>query len=178
MGEAPPISKSGFLSSCSGIIPGDEWSDLEAVFDERLDELRSPAGIRWRQVDTQLRNTIVHARATRWKCDHRRFTKVHVGFSGAVERIIVEAFNEKDPQRREAVLDRGRWSLAEDLSVLEPHSFSRLFTYAVQLKIVERWSAMKPEAGKERMEVFIDSQVDESSETAGASERAGDNNEH
>lgn len=168
LGEPPPFSVKLLLSSCSGIITAEELSDLAAVVENREDDLRTPVGNQWRDLDTQLRNAVAQTRAARWKCDHRRYTKVHGGFSGAVERIVGEALSETDLRRREAALDRGRWTLVEDLSVLEPHSFSRLFTYVVQLMIVERWSAMVMEAGKERMDMFIGRQADRSLETVGA----------
>ena len=63
---------------------------------------------------------------------------------------MTAAFQEKDPAKRERLLDQVRWDAAGDLTpAASPLSAAAAFTYAIRLAISIRRSALAAEAGKE-----------------------------
>ena len=63
---------------------------------------------------------------------------------------MTAAFQEKDPAKRERLLDQVRWDAAGDLTpAASPLSAAAAFTYAIRLAISIRRAALGTDAGNE-----------------------------
>lgn len=104
----------------------------------------------WRDLDTQMRNTSATERGRLLGCDAARWRRPAAGCSLFWTNRILAAFQEKDPARREDLIDRARWDAAAELTPPDqPLSAAALFTYAVRLSIVSRRAARDAVAGNE-----------------------------
>jgi hypothetical protein len=81
---------------------------------------------------------------------------MYSGYSKEVAHLVHEAFNRENPRELEWRLDQGRWNLAQDLIPPErPLGFERILAFAVQLRLMHRWTAMDADTGQERLESLL-----------------------
>ena len=97
---------------------------------------------RWRELETQLRNAMATARGG------ERYCRSTAGCDLYWRDRVTAAFSEKDPFRRESLLDRVWWDAAGELTpVASPLSRGALETYAIRLQIVLKRNRISKEAG-------------------------------
>jgi hypothetical protein len=155
-GEPPPISSGEFLIQAAPQVTGAQADDLRAVFEPAPTEAATPEGRAWMATETQIRNAVARARASRLGQDARRDQRPHDGFSGWIEKAVTDALGRATPLDVEAGLDHVRWQFADDLARAESFGFAAVVGFAVKLRIAERWQAMSDEAGRERLEALIE----------------------
>ena len=97
---------------------------------------------RWQELETQLRNAMATARGG------ERYCRPTSGCDLYWRDRVTAAFQEKDPLKREALLDRVWWDAAGELTpVASPLSRGALETYAVRLQIVLKRNRISKESG-------------------------------
>lgn len=154
----PPFSTDEFLFSTTGVLSEGERDTLAAVLGgESVTDSRF-AG-RWGDISTQLRNSLVKARAQRYNTDARPYMRSGGAYSMYIDKIVQDAMSHDSPIDRERALDRGRMELADELAAGLPFSFEVVLAFAVKLKIVERWARMSREEGRRVLDAFIDRQT-------------------
>ena len=105
---------------------------------------------RWRDLETQLRNAAAAERARLAGQDPAKWRRPAEGCALYWTNRITSAFQEKDPAKRERLLDQVHWDAAGELTpAASPLSAAAAFTYAIRLAISIRRSALAAEAGKE-----------------------------
>ena len=113
---------------------------------------------RWRDLEAQLRNAMAIARGG------EKYCRPAEGCDLYWRRRVTEAFQEKDPLRRETLLDRVWWDAAGELtSPASPLSRGALDAYAIRLKILIRRGRMSKTAGEETFERIADSALQKQS---------------
>ena len=133
--EADVVAIEALLASESGVALGDVPSGHRTL-------------ARWRDLDAQLRNAIAVERARLRGQDAARWRRPVEGCSLFWANRAAAAFQEKDPARRERLLDKVRWDAAGELTPpAAPLSTGAVFTYAIRLAIVLRRAARDTEAG-------------------------------
>ena len=101
-----------------------------------------PDAARWTDLETQLRNAMAEARGG------EKYRRPADGCSVYWKNRVLACFQERDPLRRETLLDRTWWDAAGELTVpSDPLGKGALATYAVRLRIAERRARISPEAG-------------------------------
>ena len=97
---------------------------------------------RWTDLETQLRNAIAAARGgEKWR-------RPAAGCDLHWQNRIAAAFAEKDPLKRETLVDRVFWDAAGELTpVASPLSAGALQTYYLRLKIALKRNRASAEAG-------------------------------
>lgn len=60
-----------------------------------------------------------------------------------------------DILERERALDRLRWRTADELTTFDYFDIDKLLAYLVKVAIVERWSALNAEEGRERLAAIV-----------------------
>ena len=142
----PPYAAEQFLGLCRSQLSA---TDAEAVAAVMADAPSShPLAATWRDLDAQLRNTIAAERARLLGQDAARWRRPVEGCSLYWANRAAAAFQEKDPARRERLLDQVRWDAAGELTPpAAPLSKESVFTYAIRLAIVLRRAARDTEAG-------------------------------
>ena len=127
-----------------GVAPYD-WDEFLALMPEGFDVPDAAAGIgslRWRDLETQLRNAMAAARGG------DRYSRPASGCDLYWHSRITAAFQEKNPLKRESLIDRVWWDAAGELTpVSAPLSMGALETYAIRLQIVLKRNRIEKDAG-------------------------------
>ena len=147
----PPYTAGQFLGLCRSQLSPADADAIETLLGS-LDE--GPSGhrllARWRDLDTQLRNTIAAERARLRGQDAARWRRPATGCALYWTNRAAAAFQEKDPARRERLLDQVRWDAAGELTPpAAPLSVAAVFTYAIRLALVLRRAARDAAAGND-----------------------------
>jgi len=163
----PPFSSEHFADLCAEHLSP---RDLEAL--ESLADPTRPGNhafvLQWRDAETQIRNTVARARALRLGKDAAGYLRPVTGLSVALEKRCSDAMALSNPLERERALDTLRWNLADELAGLETFSLSAVLAYGVKLYLVERWTAMNEDAGRQKLEAMA-SKAPAPAETVAAS---------
>jgi len=69
---------------------------------------------------------------------------------------LVQAAETTDPVEKERQIDALRWEWLEDKTFFEPFDITALFAYVMRNEILERWSLLDPEQGRERFTEIIE----------------------
>ena len=121
------------------------WEQFLALLppDFEVPDLEAGTGsARWRDLETQLRNALATARGG------ERFCRPATGCDLYWQNRVTAAFQEKDPLKRETLLDRIWWDAAGELTpAASPLSRGALETYAIRLRIVLKRSRIAKENG-------------------------------
>jgi len=160
LGEAPPYTPEDFLFHCQGTLSTDDLEELRCVVENRLDDAQSDFTRRWKNLDTQMRNSVARIRANRLGVDVRPYTRPHSGYSMAAEHAVADAMSRSHLLERVTALDRSRWNALDELTEGERFGFEAVLAFAVKLRLMERWARLSEDAGRERVETFITENVD------------------
>lgn len=120
--DAPaPLSWERFVAACGGTPPD---------------------AARWTDLETQLRNAMAEARGG------EKYRRPADGCSVYWKNRVLACFQERDPLRRETLLDRTWWDAAGEMTdVAAPLGKGALLTYAIRLKIALKRSKISTDAG-------------------------------
>jgi len=124
-----------------------EWDRFMSMMPDGFEAPDAVAGTgspRWREIETQLRNAMAEARGG------EKHSRPVSACDLYWRNRITAAFQEKNPLKRETLIDRVWWDAAGELTpVASPLSEGALETYAVRLKIVLKRTRIAREAGDE-----------------------------
>jgi hypothetical protein len=137
--DAPaPLSLEEFDARCREQLGADPFSRLEE---------------KWRDLETQMRNASAEERARAREQDPSKWRRPANGCSLHWQNRIREAFAEKDPAKRERLLDKARWDAAADMTPPQsPLSREAAFTYRIRLQIALKRQSISQEAGNAAFE--------------------------
>ena len=153
MDAPPPLTMAHFLRLCD--------EHLDAGDRGILDQLVGPAGpgaashaflAAWHNIQTQILNAVARQRAARLRVDPTPYIRAQEGIDMAIEKGVADAFSKPTPQDRELALDRLRWQLVSGLAGFDPFASAAIFSYAMRLRLAERWNAMSAEQGARELE--------------------------
>jgi hypothetical protein len=150
MDSPPAMSSPAFLELCSGKLSARDMAEVAALI---ADPLTAPGrfAAKWRSWETQLRNIVAEIRAEHEKLDASPFRREETAFDALLEQDVINAFAHHSPLDRERALDRLRWARAEHLAGFSPFTPDAIKSYAVRLRIAERWAAFDRALGEERV---------------------------
>jgi len=69
---------------------------------------------------------------------------------------LMKIVDEKDPVRKEKMIDAFRWIWLDERIFFEPFSMEAVFAYLCKLEMQERWAKLDVERGKETFQKIID----------------------
>ncbi len=69
---------------------------------------------------------------------------------------LMEIAKESDPEKKERMTDAMKWAWLEENSFFKPFGIESVFAYLCKLAILERWSKLDAEQGKQKFEQIID----------------------
>jgi hypothetical protein len=108
------------------------------------DAVAQKGSLRWRDLETQLRNAVASARGGEKYCRPAKGCDLYW------RNRIAAAFQEKDTLKRETLIDRVWWDAAGELTPpASPLSKGALETYAVRLKIVLKRNGIVKDEGND-----------------------------
>lgn len=153
----PPMPLEQFRAAAARQLTPRDLATLDALLDG--DPSAHPFVAEWRARETQLRNAVARARAAAANVEARPYLREHTGWDVALERAVMDAMGRPTPLEREMELDRCRWHLAEDLARFRPFDLEGVLSYALKLRILERWSGMDANAGRRRLDQWVEEAV-------------------
>ena len=146
-----PYTMGQFLEMCRDQLTAGQAEAVAAIVASPSAPLPA-SGIAavWRDLDRQLRNAIAAERARIRGVDPAKWRHSVDGCSVYWTNRVTTAFQEKDPAKRDRLLDQVRWDAAGELTpAASPLSVGAAFTYAIRLEIVIRRNAISAQAGNE-----------------------------
>lgn len=156
LGDPAPFSFDEFRASSSTLLREEDLQELDLLGEGRAGEGLSSFSRRWFNAETQLRNAVARVRGGRHGVDAKTYLRDHKEFSVAIEEAVTDAYAKPNPLERELELDRLRWQALDELGREEPFGLSAILAFAVKLQLTERWARMDDEAGKQKVEDFVD----------------------
>lgn len=165
----PPFTPDEFRFRCQGVLSDGDLAELDLLLAGRAAEGRAAFSKAWAAGDAQIRNTAAKTRGAKLGVEAKPFLKSHPGYVVWLDKAVTDALARANPLVRETGLDAARWTFVEDLALADPSGLPAVLAFAVKLMLVSRWSAMKEEAGRERLEELV-SQLEEHAASSGAAD--------
>ncbi len=149
LGSPPPVAPEELLRRAQPVLSPPELLTLKDLLETGGRHAEHPFARAWRALETQLRNAVATARAQRLKRLPDPWLKPFPGVIRLdIRNAVEEAFQSPSPLERERKLDRSRWILLDELAGHDPFTLDTLFAYALRLRMVARWAALRPETGE------------------------------
>ena len=143
-----PYSAEQFADQCHAQLTAADADALESLLGGTEAAVSTKTLDAWRDLETQLRNAAAAERARLRGEDAARWRHPATGCSLYWTNRIVQAFQEKDPAKRDRMLDQVTWDAAGELTpAASPLSVAAAYTYAIRLRLVLRRQAISPETG-------------------------------
>lgn len=158
--EPAPWTVEAFGFHCQGALPPEAWREVMCFVSGTPADGESDFARWWTDLDTQIRNTQARWRAARLNVEARGWQRMHTGFDVAVETAVLDAMQHTNPRERELALDRCRWDALDERTAQAPFSLDAVCAYALKLEMVQRWNELDADTGLQRMETFIEEQVE------------------
>ena len=121
------------------------WDGFLALMPDSFDvpdAVAETGSLRWRELETQLRNAMAAARGG------EKHSRPASGCDLYWQNRITAAFQERNPLKRESLIDRVWWDAAGELTpVSAPLSKGALETYAIRLKLVLKRNRIEKDTG-------------------------------
>jgi len=167
--EGLPFEVDDFVELCDENLSPKDTEVVRALIsgvDDETTNVKNSFLKQWNDSEIELRNTIVKHRATVRKCDPDQFLREQDGSDYAVVKAVSDAYSKPNPLEREQSLDKFRWEQLELLGGTDFFDSNAIFAYALQLKILERWSQLDTELGAERVQKIVsEAKVDDDDST-------------
>lgn len=160
-GGEPPMTADELIDHCAELVQPDDLAALRLVAAGRLEEVRQLAVRRYLQRDMQLRNAVARQRAGRVGVDAARYLRPHEGWDVETEDVATQAMSVIDPLERDLLLDRLRWRWLEEMAAMPAFGVQAIHSYALRLRILEKWQARTDERGAAVAGRIIDSNIAE-----------------
>ena len=163
----PPFAPDEFRFKCQGVLSTADLAELNLLLAGKSAEGRTAFSKAWAGGDAQIRNTAAKARGAKLGVEAKPFLKSHPGYAVWLDKEVTDALAKASPLAREMGLDLARWKFVEDLARADASGLPAVLAFAVKLMLATRWSAMKEEAGRERLDQLV-SQLEENAAQSGA----------
>ncbi len=160
-GEPPLFTPEDYRFKCQGVLTEEHRAELDRIIEGRLDELRTPFGQRWRDIETEIRNGAARVRAGREGIDESPYIEPVTACCVSIEHDVEHALSSGNPMEQEFALDRVRWKAVEELEGQDPFGLAPALGYAVKLRIAKRWADLSEEEGRKRVDTFVDTSTQE-----------------
>ncbi len=151
---SPPFSFDRLLETCRGLISDDDLKILEDLAGPGEGSLpaRPSTLAKWLDFDLVLRNELVRIRASRRHLDPAPYLKGEGAADAGVAHLAMNAHRATAASFYDAerLLDEERWRKLEELGWGHYFDLDALVVYALQLRLLERWEAIR-RADKERL---------------------------
>lgn len=154
-----PWSPEEFYHYCENLLSPSDLRDLRRIVDGELEAVTNPAVRRWLSIEIQLRNAVARVRAVRAGVDATPYQRPYTGFDVRTERVAAEAMGAADPLERELILDKHRWHLLEEMVGLDSFGVAAVFSYALRLRIAQKWQNLTEEKGRVVVEGIVEDNV-------------------
>ena len=161
--EDVPFSPRDFFSSCSYMLSRKDRQDLHHVLKGHTEHCRNPLAREYVSRDTQLRCAVARIRASRLKVESQPFVsgREFSGYDVSIETGVAHAMAQENPLDRELGLNLIRWRIIDHLLLSDPFGSFAVLGFFIKLTIAYRWSQLKDDIGRERLEEIVEKNLQE-----------------
>jgi hypothetical protein len=140
--DSPPISRDKFLTEAQKEVAQHPFAQLCSLFsDERA--IDHPYLKEWDTFNEEVNSLLAHLRSQRLNFTHKEEVKRDPKLEAKLREIV----QNPNPLEAETQLMQLYWERATELSRMKVFTIEVLFTYAIQLNILERKALFTQEAG-------------------------------
>ena len=157
----PPVSTEEFLQQCENLLDVDDYSFVCAALsgDKEMTSTKNKAFYSWIEFDRNFRNEIALFRAERAHKDPFQYIRGDHYVDPYLAETVEEAAKNDDLLSAEKMLDRVRWEFLDALSSSHYFDIEYIMTYALKLKILERYQEVRSNRGQEVFETLKEVEV-------------------
>ena len=148
------ISEEEFLNFCFCHLNDDEMSIITDLLNNKKISDNDFIN-KYYNFETQIKNSISKIRCQKYNIDSKSLINQHNEYSGSIEESLNKAYSLDNPLLVEIEIDRIFFNALDDLVGNNYFSFSKIISYALQLKIVLRWKKMNDDDGYNYIEKVI-----------------------
>jgi len=159
------INLERFSELCKGQLADSDMDAVTAVREGTEAAVCHPALAEWVRQDNKLKFSIAKIRAARLKRDFTEIARESNEHDPELDKEVVEAYARHNPADRERVFDRLRWGYCEDIARFDSFAAEFIITYAIRLRIADRWAVMSTAKGAETLQKALTSQDSSSNMT-------------
>ena len=149
-----PLSLDEFKDDCMRLLSDKDGNLIKNILEDDFvqEEFLGENKIldKWILFDRSLRNEWTFIRAHRLKKDPHMYFKGDRIPSAILSETLNQASKETNLIESEKIIDRLRWQFLEDIVVGSHFSLSNIIVYALQLKILDRYSKICSEETEEK----------------------------
>lgn len=157
--RVPPLTEQEFKEKGQELLKPSDFQELNSLLNYNPDACTSKFAAKWFALETQMRNTLVRARAHKAGLEPADFLHTHAGYTVFVEKIVKDALGQDNPLNMERELDRGRWQLLAELALQDYFGLQAVLCFGLQLKILHRWASIKKEPGRQNLKQIVKSNL-------------------
>lgn len=146
--EEPPISLEAFLHACEQNLGSREYDLVRNLAEGKVGAIRHELSFLadWYSFTTHMNRCLHEKRAKAlMRVNDTENTSLDADIHG--EEVVKEALQAENPLEAELILMRYYWDVAQQLSQMKVFSLEVLFTYAIQLALLERKALFTPMEG-------------------------------
>ncbi len=144
-----------FAEMCTGRLADVDMEAVTAIKNGSEDKSGNSALSKWMRSENRLRFSIAKIRATRLKKDFAEIARESNEHDPELDKEVIEAYSRHTPLEREIAFDRIRWRFCEELHGIDSFSAAFVISYALKLKIADRWQRMNSKTGNATLEKAI-----------------------
>lgn len=158
LGDEPMFGSEEFIQNCALQLSESDYRQLLEISLLPSDTSHSFVQSKWNSFETSLRNTAVHIRALKLKCEPGQYLRQEQDLFGGLETHVQDAFSH-NPLGMEEHLDSVRWQFLESLLVGREFSFDTLAVYKIKLLLLEKRVGSDRKQGEEILETFLNEKL-------------------
>ncbi|HLW21671.1 MAG TPA: DUF2764 family protein [Sphaerochaetaceae bacterium] len=146
--EDPPISLESFLQMCEQNLGSKEYDLVRNLAEGNSEAIQHerPFLKAWHRFQTTMRKSLHEKRAKAlMRVEETEQSSLDKDIQ--TEQVVKDALQADNPLDAELILMRYHWEFAEQLSQTQVFSLEVLFTYAIQLALLERKALFTPMEG-------------------------------
>lgn len=148
------MTKEEFISSCSCHLNNKEMSIIINLLNNKKIS-KNKFLDKYYNLETQINNSILKMRCQKYNTESKQLINQHEGYSGSIENALNKAYSLDNPLLIEMEIDKIFFNALNDMVENDFFSFSKIISYALQLKIVSRWNKMNDDNGYDYIEKVI-----------------------
>lgn len=149
--DAPEWSSEDFLLRVADHVTETQLESLRDLKQTPPVPEFCPAARRWNGIEIYIRNTVLRNRDDANRRRVEEWTREERDVFPGLDPQIDDAVNAPNPLERERRLDRIRWTVLEEARSARPFEIDTLAVYRLCLLMAEKWAAVDPAAGIERV---------------------------
>lgn len=155
-GDKPPMTYDKFLEDAKDLLDPDHFSAVQAILTDNTMEVKSRVYDRWRRFEHDLYNQLAWLRSKEAGKPPMQYVRGDFNVRGDIILIVEQAMRETNPLKTAQFFDKARWWVLDELGKRHYFDYDFIVTYAIKLRILYRYEAIRSDEGEQKFNAFKD----------------------